>query len=245
MSNNEDLQKSLVDIIDEALEEIEALKKSKFAAAEIKIEGPGGEIHNAPTNGELDAKKGENCGKNSEVDESVSSKGGDASGKNADAGVKKAEDDDDDDEDDKKDKDKDKDKDIEKAEQKKKDKQDYLDIIKSEREQSLETLKKSEDLIKSYIDGKFSDLDKKIEAISQVVAKMADAPVQAKGVPSGIRPLAKSDEREVQPLAKSEVANKLLELKKSGKDIDSVDIITVETGSDLSVRHIMNKYGIN
>ena len=60
MERNEELTKSLVSLIDETLEELEELRKSKFSAAEIKIEGPGDkELAGKPANGELDAKKAE------------------------------------------------------------------------------------------------------------------------------------------------------------------------------------------
>ena len=56
--------------------------------------------------------------------------------------------------------------------------------------------------------------------------------------------LAKSaDEPEI--LNKSEVANKLFELKKSGTMVDSSDIFTVETANNPStVNAIASKYGL-
>jgi hypothetical protein len=53
----EELRKSLTDLIDETLLELEELKKSRFAASEIKIEGPGEGIAGKPSNGDLHAKK--------------------------------------------------------------------------------------------------------------------------------------------------------------------------------------------
>jgi hypothetical protein len=53
----EELRKSLTDLIDETLLELEELKKSRFAASEIKIEGPGDGIAGKPSNGDLHAKK--------------------------------------------------------------------------------------------------------------------------------------------------------------------------------------------
>lgn len=53
----EELRKSLTDLIDETLLELEELKKSRFAASEIKIEGPGQGIAGKPSNGDLHAKK--------------------------------------------------------------------------------------------------------------------------------------------------------------------------------------------
>ena len=51
------LTKSLTDLIDETLQELDELRKSRFAASEIKIEGPGDGIDGKPSNGELEAKK--------------------------------------------------------------------------------------------------------------------------------------------------------------------------------------------
>lgn len=53
----EELRKSLTDLIDETLLELEELKKSRFAASEIKLEGPGDGIAGKPSNGDLHAKK--------------------------------------------------------------------------------------------------------------------------------------------------------------------------------------------
>ena len=53
----EELRKSLTDLIDETLLELEELKKSRFAASEVKLEGPGEGIAGKPSNGDLHAKK--------------------------------------------------------------------------------------------------------------------------------------------------------------------------------------------
>src|SRR5665213_534417 len=51
------LTKSLTELIDETLYELDELRKSRFAASEIKIEGPGDGIAGKPSNGDLHAKK--------------------------------------------------------------------------------------------------------------------------------------------------------------------------------------------
>jgi len=56
---DKELTKSLNDLIDETLSELEELRKSRFSASEIKIEGPGDGIAGKPTNGDLHAKKAE------------------------------------------------------------------------------------------------------------------------------------------------------------------------------------------
>src|SRR5271154_4574911 len=52
----EELRKSLTDLIDETLLELEELKKSRFSASEIDIKGPGEGIAGKPSNGDLHAK---------------------------------------------------------------------------------------------------------------------------------------------------------------------------------------------
>jgi hypothetical protein len=56
---DEKLTKSITDLIDETLQELDELKKSRFAAAEIKLEGPGDGIAGKPSDGDLHAKKAE------------------------------------------------------------------------------------------------------------------------------------------------------------------------------------------
>lgn len=51
---NEELKKSLTDLIDETLLELEELKKSRFSASEIEVKGPGEGIAGKPSNGKLD-----------------------------------------------------------------------------------------------------------------------------------------------------------------------------------------------
>ena len=72
-----------------------------------------------------------------------------------------------------------------------------------------------------------------------------DQPVERKGIPAGqFHALQKSDEEEAEPLSKSDVANKLFELKKSGTAVDTADIIRVETGSAADVQSIAEKYNL-
>ena len=54
---NDELSKSLTALIDETLLELEELKKSRFAASEIEIKGPGEGLAGKPSNGDLHAKK--------------------------------------------------------------------------------------------------------------------------------------------------------------------------------------------
>jgi hypothetical protein len=52
----DELRKSLSDLIDETLQELEELKKSRFGACETDIKGPGEGIAGKPSNGDLHAK---------------------------------------------------------------------------------------------------------------------------------------------------------------------------------------------
>jgi len=54
---NEELKKSLTDLIDETLLELEELKKSRFSASECDLKGPGEGIAGKPSNGDLHDKK--------------------------------------------------------------------------------------------------------------------------------------------------------------------------------------------
>ena len=77
-----------------------------------------------------------------------------------------------------------------------------------------------------------------------MIDKIADQPVERKGVPANVQALEKSTEEESEPLSKSEVATKLFELKKSGTAVATQDIIRVETGSAADVQTIANKYNL-
>lgn len=89
-------------------------------------------------------------------------------------------------------------------------------------EDKTETLRKS-------VDERFDALTKALAEISATVTKIASAPAR-KGV-AGYQPLRKSEEgSEAQPLNKAEVIAKLLDLKKSGKYVDTALINRIETG---------------
>lgn len=237
------LTKSLTDLIDETLQELDELRKSKFAAAEIKIEGPGDGIAGKPSDGKLDAAKADDDkedDKSDDKDEKDEAKKGEneeaAKGENETAKADK-----DEDEDDKDDKKKDKDakggKDHEAEEKKAIGKlADLADMKKS--------LEDSESLMKSFVEQRVAPLEAKLSTILDLVNKIADQPVAPKGATARTTPLLKSaDEGASEPLTKSEVANKLFELKKSGTKVDSNDIIRAEMGQDLKT--IIKKYEIS
>jgi NADH dehydrogenase/NADH:ubiquinone oxidoreductase subunit G len=243
----EELKKSLTDLIDETLLELEELKKSRFSAAEIDLKGPGAdELAGKPVNGKL-AEKAEDKKDDEDEDKKEDDKAEKAEGVNSavdkaegvNEAVDKAED--------KKDEDKDEDKkdephkDDPKHEEKEKDMaKKLLDMHKGEMKKSQED---AETLMKSYVDTKVSALEGKLASILDAVTKLADAPVPAKGVgyKGAAAPLLKS-EGDGEPLSKSEVASKLFELKKSGSRVDSNDIAMAEMGHDLE--KIVSKYSI-
>ena len=103
----------------------------------------------------------------------------------------------------------------------------------------------TEQMLKSYVDERISPIEGKLEAIANMVKEIADTPVESKGVSyKDVTPLKKSDD-DAEPLAKSDVADKLFELKKSGTFVDSADIAAVETGSPQQLAKIVEKYKIS
>lgn len=237
------LQKSLTDLIDETLMELDELRKSRFAASEIKIEGPGDGIAGKPSDGKLDAAKAEDEKDEKDKDKKDMEKAEDKKDdKKSDED--KAEDmDKKEDKDDKDDKDEDKEphKDDPKHEEKeKKIAKDLLDMHKGELKKSLES---SESLMKSYVEERVKPLEDKLSTILDLVNKIADAPVAPKGATARVAPLLKSADEGAEPLSKAQVASKLFELKKSGTRVDSLDITKAEMGQDL--QQIAKKYEIS
>ena len=98
----------------------------------------------------------------------------------------------------------------------------------------------NEEMVKSLT----SLIDETLEEIEEIKkSKFAASEISLGDDKSGVTALQKSSE-EVEPLSKSEIASKLFELKKTGKSVDSADIFKVETGNDLTVLQIANKYGL-
>jgi hypothetical protein len=233
------LQKSLTDLIDETLMELDELRKSRFSASEIKIEGPGDGIAGKPSDGDLHAKKAEDDKKEKEKDED--DKDMDKADCSMDKAEDKAEDKDDKDEDMNKKEDKDKDDDKHpKKKQTAEAAKDILDMHKYDMKKSLES---SESLLKSYVEERVKPLEDKLSTILDLVNKIADAPVAPKGATARVTPLLKSADEGAEPLSKAQVASKLFELKKSGTRVDSLDITKAEMGQDL--QQIAKKYEIS
>lgn len=235
----EELKKSLTDLIDETLLELDELKKSRFSAAEIEIKGPGAdELAGKPVNGKLAEKAEDKKDEDKDAEDDKAEKAEKAE-KCEKCGKSPCEC--------KKDDDK---KDESKAEDKKEDpKADAKDekpaFADMKKEEDVKELKKSvdamESLMKSYVDEKIAPLQTQLSSILDAVNKLANSPAPAKGVSyKGVAPLMKSENAE--PLSKSEVASKLFELKKSGTRVDSADIARAEMGHDLE--KIVGKYNI-
>jgi hypothetical protein len=252
MNMDNKLKKSVTDLIDETLQELEELRKSRFAAAEIKIEGPGDGIAGKPSDGDLHAKKGENEAvkaedkKDDEDDKDKDDKKEMEKGVNDEA--EKAEKSDsmdkkEDKKDDKDEDDKEPHKDDPKHEEKeKKMAEKLLAMHKGELKKSSE---EAQSLMKSYVEERVKPLEDKLSTILDLVNKIADQPVAPKGATARtpVTPLLKSGDEGFEPLTKGAVASKLFELKKSGTKVDSLDITKAEMGQDLQT--LIKKYEIS
>lgn len=253
---DQNLIKSLENIIAETLDEIEDLKKSdRFSAASITLDGPGGDMSGHPANGHI--AKGEDDKEDDKVE--------------------KAEDCDSDDKDskDKDDKKKDKDDDdMEKAEGKNSEADPNAghhqadggasgpEVKKAEgknreadpnggHHQADGSLKKSlqdhEDLMKSYVDTQIAGISEQLAKMNQLISDIADTPVVSNSSSyKDVVPLAKSDES-VESLSKSQVIDKLYELKKSDvSSVDSKDFFSIElNGSQENLSRISRKYNLS
>ena len=232
------LTKSLTDLIDETLMELDELKKSRFAASEIKIEGPGEGIAGKPSDGKLDAAKADDKSEDKDEDkkkkedmEEAKKGENETAAKADDMDMDKKEDEDEED-----DKDEDKKEDKKKDDKKSDEKPAFMEMKKS--------LEESESLMKSYVEERVKPLEDKLTTILNLVNKIADQPVAPKGATARTTPLLKSaEEGASEPLSKAQVANKLFELKKSGTRVDSLDITKAEMGQDL--QQIAKKYEIS
>lgn len=100
-------------------------------------------------------------------------------------------------------------------------------VAKMEKRGLMHKSEADHDLRKS-VDERFDALNKAVREVSETVKKIAAQPSR-KGV-SGFAPLKKSEGEEQSSLKKSEVIEKLFELRKSGdKRVDSLLINRIET----------------
>ena len=210
-----DLMKSLVDLIDEVVVEIDELKKSdRFSAAEVKLDGPGENLAGKEANGKLGKEEEDEDEKKKK--EEAEKKAAMEKGINEEPGMKKEEDEDE-------------------EEEEEDEKEPKEEVKKSEQE--------ANDLMKSMVEARVKPLEDKIESLINMVKEFADAPrVQKSTSYKDVAPLTKSVE--VEQLNKSTVLEKLFDLKKSGTAVDSADIISAELGSANTLNQIVAKYNI-
>jgi hypothetical protein len=103
----------------------------------------------------------------------------------------------------------------------------------------------SNTLLKSYVDQRLAPIEGKLEAIMTLVKQVADAPAPAKGASyKNVAPLKKSADSEESSLTKAVLVDRLMELKKSGSRVDSVDIASAELGGANELAKIAHKYNI-
>lgn len=255
------MQKALVNLIDETLGEIEELKKSdRFSASEVSIGDSKSGIEGRDKNGKLD--KEEDKKEDEEESEDEEKEMDKAEGKNSEADpnaghhqvVKKEEKEDDDEEDED---------DMDKSEGKNReaDPMSKMDERMCKMESMMEKMEaymkkyedmdkkedkdeKKEDMKKSADEDRLESLEKSIAGIAKVLEQIADAPVPAKSVSyKNVSPLVKSEDAS-EPLSKSDVVNKLFELKKSGTEVNSIDITSAELANPAELVKIANKYNI-
>jgi hypothetical protein len=225
-----DLVKSLTQLIDETLLEIETLKKGRFEAEEV-------ELGDKKANGEMVAKKEDE--EEEKKEDPVEEKKEDPVEEKKEEETKKAE------EEDKEDKEEDEDE-FKKAEMECAKAEEAYKAACAKRDAMKKGVleeKDSKEEIKKSIDARVQPIEAKLEEITSLVKKLADSPVPARGSTfKSIQPLAKSEDS--QPLSKSKVLEELVTLKKSGKPVTSEDVLRAELGGLQDIEEIATKYGI-
>jgi hypothetical protein len=226
MSDN--LVKSLTQLIDETLTEIETLKKSRFDTSMIELgdEKANGSVDTTCAKAEDEKEEEKEEEKKEEVKEEAEK-----------AECAKSDDEDEDD------KEEDEDEEVAKAEAALKLVKEKFAMKKAEKAKKIGiNVEKMEDIKKS-MDDRISPLEKQISQLADLVKKMSDTPVAQRGASfRDIKPLNKSNESE--PLTKSIVLDRLVDLKKSGQNVSTDDVINAEIGSMEDLTRIATKYGI-
>jgi hypothetical protein len=241
------LAKSLTDLIDETLAEIEALKKSdRFSAEEIELDhGADGstETHAVSKADEEDEKEEDK--EDEEEEHEDEAKKAEHAYKKAEEECEKAE---------KAYKEAMKKREMCKAEHDKHmgkaDEEDEEEAEKAEgvnemaKEDKEKKMKKMEKKLAKSIEARVAPLESQISQVLEAVKKLADAPVPARGATyKNVQPLAKGSV-EAEPLNKSQVLGELITLKKSGKEVPTEDVLKAEIGSASELQEIATKYGI-
>jgi exonuclease VII large subunit len=241
MENN--LAKSLTDLIDETLAEIEALKKSdRFAPEEIEMgHDADGSVHTEHVAAKAEDDEEEKDDRDEEEDEEEAEKAEKAYWKaeeeceKAEHALKEAM----------------KKRDMCKAEcDKHMEKKEHDEAHKAEGVNALSKAEKKEKKIKKMekklaksLDERVAPIENQIAQVLEAVKKLADSPVPARGATyKHVQPLAKSVSEE--SLSKSQVLNELITLKKSGREVAIEDVLKAEIGGAGELQDIANKYGI-
>ena len=235
------LAKSLTDLIDETLAEIEALKKSdRFSPESIEM----GHDADGSTDTESVNKADEDEDKHEEEESKEEEKEEhEDEAKKAEEAYKKAEEE------------------CEKAEKAWKDAMSKKDMCKAEHDKHMtkaegvnnlakaedkksQKIKKMEKKLAKSLEARVAPLESQIAQVLEAVKQLSDAPVPARGVTyKNVQPLAKGA-TEVEPLNKSQVLDDLITLKKSGKEVSIEDVLKAEIGTDVELNQIATKYGI-
>jgi hypothetical protein len=240
---NEAMVKSLSDLIDETLQEIEELKKSSMSAQELDLskEGPG-ESLNEKAPGEGKSAQGGGAGLMKEEKEEHEEEESEEHEEHEEEGEEEEEE----------------------GEEKKKKKKPFPFAMKKEEEAKemakeehemvakeeskdyMSLFKKSEQEVaslKKSVDERLAPMEDKLNSLFEMVTKIANSPVAAKGLTArSVVPLQKSEEAVVAPLTRESVTDKLFELKKSGVSVPAEEFIKIDLGSDLG--EIVKKYNL-
>ena len=237
--------KSLVELIDETIAEVEELKKSeRFSSSDIKMDGVDGikMAGQKDANGSMDKADDDDDeeDKDDDGDEDDKKKPpfmkkGEGTNRQADPnggklpGFGKADKDDDEDEEDKDDMEKGE------GENRQADPNGGKHLAKS--------LQHSESLMKSYVEGRLAPIEDQLRNIAGMVEKMFKTPMasRSQGYKS-VSPLMKSEDAG-EPLTKSQILDTLEGLHKSGK-VTTQEMIAAEIGSSNDLAKLVNKYNI-
>jgi len=243
----EEMVKSLIDLIDESLAELDELKKSdRFSASEITLGDSGSGIADKDKNGKLDkeeTEKMEDAGAMPEEAMKAEGKNRESDPNGGNHQIVKGEDEEEDEDDKKKKKDdEDEDDDMDKAEGKNRESDPNggnHQIVKMEK-----SIQENNDLMKSYVDERISPIEDKISTLLGLVQEIADSPVPSKSVSyKDVQPLQKSVDAP-EALSKSQAIDKLFEMKKSGENVDTTDITAAELGTPADLAKVIEKYSL-
>jgi hypothetical protein len=237
---NQDLAKSLTELIDETLAELEDLRKSRFDAEEIDM--------GSDPNGEMKKEEDKKEDEEKEEDEKAEKAEDKEEDKKEDEKAEKAEDKEEDEEESEEDEMKKADEECAKAEKMYKEcmaKRDQLaEKIKMKKGESKPAEMKKSTQENSEIESLKKTFEAKLAEIADTVKKLADQPAPARGVSyKDIQPLAKGIS-DAEPLSKTKVLNDLVTLKKSGKEVSTEDVLRAELGSQGDLQEIASKYSI-